>query len=104
MVTLFLNYMEEKMRKGCFLLIWAIAMFLIFTGCVGPSRLEIDYGTSHKLSKFNQILDPEAEKNLEPVMGFDGKAAKSAVEKYQKDFEKASLPPTYILGIQSTSK
>lgn len=92
------------MRKGCFLLIGAIAMFLIFTACAGPSRLDIDYGTSHKLSKFNQILDPEAEKNLEPVMGLDGKAAESVVEKYQKDFEKPASPPTYILGIQSPSK
>ena len=92
------------MQKRTFFLIGSVAMFLIFAGCAGPSRLEIDYGTSHKLSKFNQILDPEAEKNLEPVMGFDGNAARRVIEKYEKDFEKPSPPPTFILGVQSQKK
>jgi hypothetical protein len=86
------------------ILIGSLVLFLTLTSCVGPSRLEIDYGTSHKLATFNQILDPEAEKNLEPVTGFDGNVARRVVEKYEKDFEKSSPPPTYILGVQSPSK
>ena len=49
-----------------------------------PTRLEIDFGTSFKLAKFNQILNPEAEKNLDPVTGFDGGAAQGVIEKYHK--------------------
>ena len=30
--------------------------------CCGPTRLDLDYGTSHNLAIFNQILNPEAEK------------------------------------------
>ena len=86
------------------ILIGFIVLFLTLTSCAGPSRLEIDYGTSHKLSTFNQILDPEAEKNLEPVTGFDGNAARRVVEIYEKGFEKPSPPPTYIFGAQSPSK
>jgi hypothetical protein len=91
-------------KEGCFLLIGLVAMFLISTGCAGPSRVEMDYGTSFKLAKFNQILNPEAEKNLEPVSGFDGPAAKNTIDKYQKDFEKPAPPPTYVLGVGTIGK
>ena len=76
-----------------------IISFLSFTGCFSPTRLETDYGTSHKLSKFNQILNPEAEKDLKPVEGFDGTAAEATKEKYDKGFEKETKPPTYTLSI-----
>ena len=87
------------MTKRCFLLIGLIGIFLISVSCVGPTRLEMDYGTSHKLSKFNQILDPEAEKNLKPVEGFDGVASEGTKERYDKGFEKEMKPPTYTLQI-----
>lgn len=92
------------MTKRFFLLIGLAGIFLISVGCAGPSRLEMDYGTSFKLAKFNQILNPEAEKNLEPVTGFDGPAAKNTLDKYQKDFEKPTAPPTYILGVGTIGK
>ena len=80
------------------ILIGSIFICLTLASCVGPSRLEVDYGTSHKLATFNQVLDPDAEKNLESVEGFDGNAARRVVEKYEKDFEKPVPPPTYLLG------
>ncbi len=92
------------MTKRFFLLIGLAGIFLISVGCAGPSRLEMDYGTSFKLAKFNQILNPEAEKNLEPVTGFDGPAAKNTLDKYQKDFEKPTPPPTYVLGVGTIGK
>ncbi len=70
----------------------------------GPSRVEMDYGTSFKLSKFNQILNPEAEKNLEPVTGMDGQAAKATLDKYRKDFEKPPAPPTYTLSFGANGR
>ncbi len=71
--------------------------------CQTPSRLEMDYGTSFKLSKFNQIANPESEKNLEPVTGLDGQAAKAVVEKYRKDFEKPAAPPSVTLSIGTST-
>ncbi len=73
--------------KG-FCLIGLAALFLIAGACAGPSRLDMDYGTSAKLAKFNQTLNPDAEKHLGPVEGFDGVSSLAAVEKYHKDFEK----------------
>ncbi len=63
------------------------------------SRLEIDYGTSYKLAKYNQILNPEAEKNLKPVYGFAGKAAENVMEKYRKGFKKTVKKPAYIFTL-----
>ena len=91
------------MIKKTYLCIGLIAVFLIFTGCAGP-RGEMDYGTSYKLAKFNQTLDSGAEKNLEPVTGFDSGAAKAVIDRYRKDFEKPTPPPTYVLGVGSIGK
>lgn len=68
------------------------AMFLSF-GCA-QSRLEMDYGTSYQLQKYNQTLNPDAEKNLEPVYGLSARAAEKAEEKYQKSFEKSAETST----------
>jgi len=96
------------MNRQC-IIILLLAFSLLFIGCTGlnqervtlspPSRLEMDYGTSFNLMKFNQIANPEAEKNLEPVTGFDGQAAKATLDRYRKDFEKPAEAPAYTLSI-----
>jgi len=77
-----------------------IALFFLLMSCVA-SRLETDFGTSTRLLKINQIHNPEAERNLDPVYGLDGKAAQATTEKYRKDFEKSSppVPSTLTIGI-----
>ena len=83
-------------------------VLVTLTGCAEfnpePGAVEMDYGNSYSLAKQNQILDPDAAKNLEPVTGFDGKAAQKAIEKYRKDFEKPTPPPTYVLGVGGAEK
>ena len=72
----------------CFFLIASLA-------ACAPSRLDMDFGTSFKLQKFNQIADLEAGKEVEPVEDMDGKAAEATMEKYQKGFEKEPPAPVY---------
>lgn len=101
------------MKRHCILML-LLAFFLLSLGCAGPnqgrvslsppSRLEMDYGTSFNLMKFNQTANPEAEKNLEPVTGFDGQAAEAAIDKYRKDFEKPAAAPAYTLSIGTETK
>jgi hypothetical protein len=82
------------MRKYI-LLIGIIAACSLAFGCAWQqSRLEMDYGTSYQLQKYNQIANPEAEKNLAPVTGMSGQAAQNAAEKYQKGFEKETQTST----------
>ena len=86
-----------KMLKGNIVLIAALAMFSFVTlwGCAGnlPEGKRVDYleqnwGKSYESAKNNQILNPEAGKNLEPVVGLDGQVAEHGVNKYKKSFEK----------------
>jgi len=89
------------MKKRYMLVVGLAAMFLIATGCAQPlTRLDMDYGTSFKLAKFNQTLNPEAEKNLKPVTGLDGGAAQASIEQYRKDFAK---PATTAMPISLLS-
>ena len=82
-------------------LILLSSLFLLATtlAACAPSRLEMDYGTSHKLQKFNQIADPEAGKKVEPAEGMDGRAAQATKEKYQKSFEKEPPAPVYTISV-----
>ena len=102
------------MIKRSLALIGCVAMGLVLLGCAetnpferdyfatGPSRLEKDFGTSFKLQKVNQVADPGAERNLEPVIGLDGQAAQATIEKYRKEFEKPAPPAPYVFGIGGT--
>lgn len=97
--------MEERMTKRCLLLSGCIALLFLLTSCA-TSRLEMDFGTSTRLSKINQIHDPGAEKNVEPVYGLDGKAAQSITERYREGFEKPAppVPSTLTIGISGSGK
>ena len=48
----------------------------------------MNWGKSFESAKNNQILNPDAGKNLDPVVGIDGQAAAYNADKYKKSFEK----------------
>ena len=86
-----------KMLKGNIILILVLAVFSVVTlwGCAGniPEGKRMDYleqnwGKSFESAKKNQILNPEAGKTVEPVIGLDGEVAEHGVNKYKKSFEK----------------
>jgi len=87
------------MLKGNMILIVALAMFSVsLWGCAGnvPEAQRVDYlnmnfGKSLETAKNNQILNPDAGKNLEPVVGLNGEAAEHGVDKYKKSFEKQAM-------------
>ncbi len=87
-------------------MIWAAAFAAasLFTGCAETGRLDMDYGTSYKLAKYNQILNPEAEKNLEPVYGMDGEVAARVTEKHRKGFEKVEPKASFIVDVGKTAR
>ena len=77
------------------ILIVVLAVFSVtLWGCAGnlpeAKRVEIlhmNWGKSFESAKNNQILNPEAGKNLDPVVGIDGQAAEHSVDNYKKSFE-----------------
>jgi hypothetical protein len=87
-------------KLTCMLVAFVGIMAMILTGCAtGPTRLEADYGTSYNFAKIQQILNPAAEKNLEPVYGFNGRAAEATIARYREMFEKPPPAPTYVIPV-----
>jgi hypothetical protein len=65
------------------------------------SLLERNWGRSFESVRYMQTADPEAGKNLDPVLGLDGNASVNNVDKYQKSFkETEQQESTTILKLQ----
>ena len=73
--------------KRCMTLACLAVAASFVVGCA-PTRLELDYGTSQRLVKMNQIVPPESDQADRPVAGVDGEAAKNAHTEYRKSFTK----------------
>ncbi len=70
-----------------FIVIGLIAALSICSGCAGTPVVDRYWGDSLEAAKSNQILNPEAETNLEPVTGLDGQvAAELVLPNYEKLF------------------
>ena len=87
------------MAARCLSVIVTIAILSILSGCAhyyyqGESPLEKNWGRSFESAKYNQMLNPEAGENLEPVEGFDGAAAQIAQQRYLKCGEEKKKPET----------
>ena len=85
-----------NMLKGNFTLIVLLTVLsLTLWGCAGnlpqgkrADILDMNWGKSYETAKNNQILNPDASENLDPVTGLDGQASEYTVNKYKKSFEK----------------
>ena len=85
-----------KTLKGNIILIVILGIVSIpLWGCAGNlpqgermEHLEKNWGKSFESAKKNQILNPDAGKNLEPVQGLNGEAAEHGVDKYKESFKK----------------
>ena len=65
------------------------------------STLEKNWGRSYETAKYNQILNPDSNKNLDPVLGINGRVSDYNVEKYKTSFkEKESQEVVNILKLQ----
>jgi hypothetical protein len=76
-----------NLQKGNIILIVVLAMFSI-AEAKRADILEMNWGKSIESAKNNQILNPDAGKNIDPVVGLDGEIAGHGVNKYKKSFEK----------------
>ena len=97
-ISVILYHKEARMRRLLFLFACGAAVMIILSACATP-RLDADYGTSYKLAKINQVLNPDAEKNLEPVYGLDGIVAQIVMGKYYTSFEEKKTAPAYTFSI-----
>ena len=91
----------------CLTLTGLIVALVMFPSCGGKplvqkdTMLERNWGRSYESAKYNQMLNPEAGKNPDPVIGMDGQAAEGTTEKYRKGFKEESSSKTYNLNLGS---
>jgi hypothetical protein len=61
------------------------------------------FGDDVRIALARQIIDPDAGRNADPVAGMDGRAARSAFERYQKaSSEPAPQPSGFTIGVSGS--
>ncbi len=96
------NTQKETIMRTLHHALRGVAGLFLLTGvgCTSaPATLGPDYGAAYGLAVHNQILNPEAGANLQPVSGLDGQGATKVMDKYRKSFEKPEPPPSLVPSI-----
>ncbi|WAC06616.1 MAG: hypothetical protein OS130_10160 [Thermodesulfobacteriota bacterium] len=85
------------MVKRFGILVIIVAAIAVFSGCACQKDLSAEnWGRSFELAKYNQYLNPEAGKNLEPVEGLNGWAADAVMAGYQESFKGGGKGPQSV--------
>jgi len=71
------------MWRRPWMVVGLIVALSICLGCAETPVLDRNWGKSYEAQKTSQIMNPEAGKNLEPVVGLDGKIAERVSENYE---------------------
>jgi hypothetical protein len=89
------------MKHQCLHIAALCASVFLISGCVQRTPyLDSHFGESVTLLKAQQVLNPEAARNTDPVAGIDGKAGKSAYDEYQKSYRTPEpLPNAFTIGV-----
>jgi hypothetical protein len=78
------------------------ALLCLLAGCTATTTPVLDshFGESVALLKAQQIMYPDAYRNMDPVSGIDGKAGVSAYQRYQKSFAAPEPQPNvFTIGV-----
>lgn len=79
----------------------AILFAVLSCSSTPETLLEKNWGRSYESVLYMQMLDPDAGKNLDPVLGLDGNAASYNLDKYRETFkEKESKEIVNVLKLQ----
>ena len=85
------------LNRPSIIIVFSIVL-LFFAGCA-YNTLETNWGSSFEASKTNQIANPDASENLDPVVGLDGQLAEKNMESYRQDCKGQEESTTYNLRL-----
>ncbi|MES2503134.1 MAG: hypothetical protein V4545_11050 [Pseudomonadota bacterium] len=88
------------------LYVFGACLVLLHIGaCTQPMpRYDSEFGNTIRNTMNAQVIDPKAGSNPDPVAGLDGRAARDAINNYQKSFAKPEpTPNVFSLGIGNSS-
>lgn len=73
-------------------------------GCSTTPNWDARFGDPVRVIAAQQIIDPDASRNADPVKGIDGKAAQGTMGEYQKSFTKPEPQTTsFSIGVGGQS-
>lgn len=73
-----------------------LSISLLLTACTSLTpNLDSHFGDAVNTAKAQQIINPDAAKNLDPVYGVDGQSAQGAMDNYNKSFK---APPATTIS------
>lgn len=65
----------------------AVMMVGLMVGACAPTTISPNWGTAYQNMRAQQVLNPMAGEQLDPVEGQDGRVSATAMEAYRKNFE-----------------
>ncbi|MGZ5199222.1 MAG: hypothetical protein ACXWC4_05570 [Telluria sp.] len=71
---------------------------LALAGCSSSPRIDDHFGEAVRANLSAQVANPAASNNANPATGVDGRAARSAQERYEKTFIQADNKQTLLIG------
>ena len=83
------------------ILIVSIALLQMSIGCAGTTELDRNWGRSFDTARSSQILNPDAQENLEPVVGLGGGAAEMILEAYIGSLAPVEGEESYTVNLGS---
>ena len=86
-------------------IVTALSLVSVLTACAETApRYEAEFGNATRATLKEQIINPNAGNNPDPVAGLDGRVARDAINNYQKSF--AEPKPTengFNIGVGNKS-
>ena len=79
----------------------AVSTACLLSACAQTTpQWDANFGNSVRAAFAQQIINPDASQNPDPVSGMDGRAAHDAMGRYQKSFkEPAPQPNVFTIGV-----
>ena len=79
---------------------WAApAACVLLAGCVHTTPdWDAHFGDNARIALAQQVAQPLAARNADPVAGMDGRAARGAYERYQKSFSEPAQQPAPLVA------
>lgn len=76
-------------------LITGMLAVVVLAGCASTTpRMDEKFGEAVNKAKAQQIINPDASQNADPVAGIDGEAAKSSIDNYHRVYKSPSAATT----------
>jgi len=80
-------------------LITGMLAVVVLAGCASTTpRMDEKFGEALNKAKAQQIINPDASQNTDPVAGVDGQAAKASIDNYHKAYQSPTAAPSGGIG------